>query len=302
MVDVLSENGWVTERLPGGMDEGVAFVAGTVRRPIRAWSRSVHDLLRHLQTRGFYAAPRFLGVDAQGREVLTYLEGETVGDTVPWPAWTHCDQALVDIGHWLRDYHRAVADYVPRSDAVWREGRAWQPGLIVGHGDPAPYNAVWRGGGLVGLIDWDNAGPVLVEDDLAWVAFSWTPLHAPSVVMREGFTALSTRPERLLRLLDAYGWTGSLDEVVARIEARLLTQIATMRATALAGDPAYQRMLDRGQDRLLEIAREQLTWLWSSRRSAAVDPPPSSDLTQERRASGRPREGSAGSDVRPATA
>lgn len=248
----------MTERLPGGMDEGAALVEGTVRRPTRAWSHSVHDLLRHLEARGFFGAPRFLGVDAQGREMLTYLNGETVGDSVPWSSWTHCDQALVDVGQWLRDYPRAVAHYVPRSDAVWREGRAWQPGLIIGHGDPAPYNAVWRGGGLVGLIDWDNAGPVRMEDDLAWVAFSWTPLHAPQVVMREGFTAFSARRERLLCLLDAYEWRGSLDEVVARIDARLLTQVEMMRETASSGDPAYQRMLDRGQDRLLETARDQL--------------------------------------------
>ena len=40
-----------------------------------------------------------MGVDARGREMLTYLDGETVGDSVPWPAWTHSDTALVDIGN-----------------------------------------------------------------------------------------------------------------------------------------------------------------------------------------------------------
>ena len=71
---------------------------------------------------------------------------------------------------------------------MWREGQSWEPGPVVGHGDPAPYNAVWTKDGLVGLIDWDNAGPIRAADDLAWVAFSWTPLHAPEVVVREGFT------------------------------------------------------------------------------------------------------------------
>jgi thiamine kinase-like enzyme len=41
----------------------------------------------------------------------------------------------------------------------------------VGHGDSAPYNAVWSDEGLIGLIDWDDAGPMRVRDDLAWVAF-----------------------------------------------------------------------------------------------------------------------------------
>jgi aminoglycoside phosphotransferase (APT) family kinase protein len=251
----------MTSRLAGGKDEGAALVEGTVRRRARAWSRTVHDLLRHLEQRGFSGAPQVLGFDDQGREILTYLRGETVGQTEPWPAWTHSDDALEDIGHWLRAYHDAVADYVPPSDAVWREGGRWEAGLIIGHGDPAPYNAVWTGNGLVGLIDWDNAGPLHADDDLAWVVFSWTPLHAPEVVSREGFTALSTRRERLVRILDAYGWQGTTQEVLARVDARLLRQISTMRVTADAGDSPYRRMLEQRLDHQLEIARSQLASL-----------------------------------------
>jgi aminoglycoside phosphotransferase (APT) family kinase protein len=245
-------------RLPGGMDEGAELVEGTVRRPIRPWSQTVHGLLRHLEARGFAGAPRVVGVDDQGREMLTYVGGDTVGHRQPWPAWTHSDEALVDIGHWLRRYHAAVADYVPPSDAVWREGQRWQSGLIIGHGDPAPYNAVWTDRGLVALIDWDNAGPVQREDDVAWVAFSWTPLHARQVVEPEGFTAFAERRERLNRLLQAYGWDGSTDAVLDRIDARLQRQIHTMRATAAAGDLTYQRMLDQRMDHVLETARSQL--------------------------------------------
>lgn len=251
----------MAKRLAGGNDEGAVLVEGTVRRRVRAWSPTVHDLLRHLERRGFSGAPRVLGVDDQGREVLTYLHGETVGHREPWPAWTHSDDALEQVGRWLRDYHLAVADYVPPADAVWREGGRWGPGLIVGHGDPAPYNAVWTSGGLVGLIDWDNAGPVPAADDLAWVAFSWTPLHAPDVIRREGFTALAQRRDRLERILSAYGWQASVQEVLARIDARLSRQIQSMRATAAAGDPAYQRMLNQGLDHVLESARVHLARL-----------------------------------------
>lgn len=249
------------ERLTGGNDRGAVLVGGTVRRSLRPWSRAVHHLLDYLQTTGFLGAPGVLGTDEEGREVLTYLHGSTVGDAVPWPAWTHSVGALKDVGHWLRDYHQAVTDYIPPDDAVWREGRSWRPGMIVGHGDPAPYNAVWTSDGLVGLIDWDNAGPVHPEDDLAWIAFSWTPLHAREVVLREGFTAFSKRLERLEHLLDAYGWAGTTEEMVLRIDARLDDQIAVLRATAAAGDPAYERMVHRGLDRHLESARRELAQL-----------------------------------------
>lgn len=248
----------MAERLPGGKDEGAELVAGTVRRPCRAWSSSVHHLLRHLEQRGFAGAPRVLGVDDCGREVLSYLPGETVGDAEPWPAWTHSDVALDEMGRWLRGYHAAVADYVAPTDAVWREGRRWRPGLVLGHGDPAPYNAVWAGDHLVGLVDWDNAGPVEAADDLAGVAFSWTPLHAREVVEREGFIDFSRRRERLERLLGAYGWSGTTADMLARIEVRIADQVEAMRATAAAGDPAYEQMLAAGLDDRLESARTGL--------------------------------------------
>ncbi|GGZ04123.1 hypothetical protein GCM10010365_23800 [Streptomyces poonensis] len=43
----------------------------------------MHALLTHLAGKGL------LGFDEAGREVLTLLEGETVGSAEPWPAWTH---------------------------------------------------------------------------------------------------------------------------------------------------------------------------------------------------------------------
>jgi chloramphenicol 3-O-phosphotransferase len=66
----------VEERLPGGNAGGAVLVDGTVRRPTGAWTPAVHDLLRHLEQRGFTGAPRVLGIDEQHREILTYLPGE----------------------------------------------------------------------------------------------------------------------------------------------------------------------------------------------------------------------------------
>jgi hypothetical protein len=248
----------VEERLDGGLDRGAILVDGSVRRPARAWTASVHHLLRYLEQSGFAGAPRVLGIDKLGREALTYLPGSTVGNSRPWPAWTHSDAALVDVGRWLREYHRVVATYVPPIDSVWRERRTWRPGMIIGHGDPAPYNAVWNDRGLVGFIDWDNAGPMDRADDLAWVAFSWTPLHARAVVVAEGFQAFSRRKSRLERFLRAYAWDGTLSAVVDRVGRLLDKQVSVMRAVASSGDPAYEAMLRRGQDRLLERARAEL--------------------------------------------
>jgi hypothetical protein len=56
----------------------------------------VHALLRHLAGAGFDGAPRFLGIDGQGREMLSYIDGEvTAGGT---PAGLHDDAALTRHG------------------------------------------------------------------------------------------------------------------------------------------------------------------------------------------------------------
>ena len=73
------QHGLVTEeRLEGGNVGGAVRVGDTVRRSAGPWTPAVHALLAHLAGTGFTGAPRPLGFDEQGREVLTFLEGESV--------------------------------------------------------------------------------------------------------------------------------------------------------------------------------------------------------------------------------
>lgn len=235
-------------RLPGGNAGGAVLVDGTVRRPTGPWTPAVHALLRHLEAGGFDGAPRVLGIDERGREVLSYLPGETIGLARPWPAWVHSDEALTQVGAWLRGYHDVVADYVPSAKARWRPSRRpWRPGDVVGHNDAAPYNAVWEPTGrLVGFIDWDFAAPCQPLSDLAFVVFSWVPLHARHVVRAEGFTRWADRPRRLRLLLDAYGYSGTVDAVLQAVQARISEHAQGLRELAAAGDPLFSRLVDSG--------------------------------------------------------
>lgn len=234
------------ERLDGGNVGGAVRVGDTVRRAAGPWTPAVHALLTHLATKRFTAAPRPLGFDEQDREILTFLEGQTVGSGKPWSAWVHADDTLDQVAGWMRAYHAAVADFRPPPDAAWIGGNRWSPGLIIGHNDAAPYNAAWHDGRLAGFFDWDLAGPVTPEWDLAFTGFSWVPLHGRRLAATEGFADFAARPRRLRRFLDGYGWSGTVADFLEVVRERVEAHADGLRALAAAGDPVFQRLVDQG--------------------------------------------------------
>jgi hypothetical protein len=66
--------------LPGGNTTGAVLVGDVVHKRASPWTPTVHAVLRHLEDAGFDGAPRALGFDDLGREMITYLPGETIGD------------------------------------------------------------------------------------------------------------------------------------------------------------------------------------------------------------------------------
>ncbi|MER6948280.1 phosphotransferase [Nonomuraea sp. NPDC000554] len=233
-------------RLEGGNDGGAIRVGATVRRAVNTWTPAVHELLRHLEGKGFAGAPRVLGFDDEGREILTYLEGETMGNRLVWPGWTRTEDTLRQVARWLLAYHAAVSDFVPPRDAAWRGGGRWAPGLIIAHNDASPFNAAWHEGRLAGFFDWDFAGPITVESDVAWTALSWVPLHSRRVAATEGFTDFDARPRRLRLFLDAYGWHGDPGAIIKEVQARMSARADDIRRGAARGDQLYAKLMQRG--------------------------------------------------------
>lgn len=249
------------EPLPGGNAGGAVLVDGTVRRRAGAWTPAVHALLAHLHDRGFHRAPRPLGFDASQREVLTCLPGETVGDRKPWPRWVHAEDTLLQVAEWLRDYHRAVADFVPPAGAVWRMGEQWTAGQVICHNDAAPYNAAWDQDRLIGFFDWDFAGPATPDWDVAFTACAWVPLHARAVAAAEGFHAFDDRRRRLERFLHHYGWQGAVADLLDVLDRRLEAHCQGIIRLANHGDALFQRLVDDGVVQNVQLAREELASL-----------------------------------------
>src|SRR5215208_3533307 len=99
------------EPLAGGGLTPVARLGDTVRRATGPWTPAVHALLRHLEAVGFAGAPRVLGIDDRGREILTYVPG---GGS----SWS--DEELAEAARLVRGYHDATASFAPPEDAEWQ--------------------------------------------------------------------------------------------------------------------------------------------------------------------------------------
>jgi len=246
--------GMEEQPLPGGRHVGGVRIDDTVHRPANPWTSTVHAVLRHLEAVGFEGAPRVLGYDDQGREVLTFLRGDTIGERHPWPAWPHSDGALRQAAAWMRRLHDATATFVPPEDATWFAGQSWRPGLVIGHHDASPYNVVWsEADGLVGFVDWDTAGPSSREFDLAHLALTWVPLQARHVAEFQGFTAFEDRSRRLHLLLDGYGYDGDRGAFAGIVVGRARRQAAIIRHLVEAGQTALRPFGEQLEQAATEI-------------------------------------------------
>jgi hypothetical protein len=145
--------------LSGGQQTpGIVRVGNTVRRFPNDNAPFVHDLLLFLEDHGFPFAPRFLGLDEQGRAILSYLEGET------WPdSGSEVSDALLEqAARAIRCYHDATVGSPLAQDHE-----------IVAHHELGPHNTIFQGERLVGFIDWDDAAPSTRLRDLANAVYNY---------------------------------------------------------------------------------------------------------------------------------
>ena len=191
----------------------MAWRAGDrVHRSTGPWTPTVHGFLRHLEEAGFEGAPRVLGIDDQGREVLTFIEGEVLADPLwepgqpgPWPDYARSDEALVAAASMLRDLHRAAASYHPESP-VWKQ-YDWPvllPGEIVCHGDIGKHNTVYRDGLPVAFIDWDTVRPNTPILEFAAAAWKYVPLGTDEYFAASAFGERPDLGRRLALFGEAY--------------------------------------------------------------------------------------------------
>jgi hypothetical protein len=226
------------EQLLGGNLNDAVRAGDTVRRRAGPWTPAVHDLLRFLEREGF-PAPRALGMDERGREILGYIEGEThAGNPVPLPDAVFAEEHMIAAARLLRSYHDVVAQFVPPPDARWRLVSP-EPHEIICHNDWSPWNALFRGGRFALTLDWDLAGPGSHLWDVANAAFSWAPLISGASAIPD----IGARARRLRIFCDVYG-LGDRRELVAAMRSRLIYVGAFIDEQAQLGDPGMRRLVE----------------------------------------------------------
>jgi hypothetical protein len=240
--------------LVGGVVNDVVRIGDTVRRSTGPWTPSVHALLRHLHNVGFRYAPEVLGVDDQGREVLTYIAGRP--SLRPWLPALRSDAGLVEIGNMLRDLRSALSTFVPPADALWRTEPV--PGAReMRHGDVGPWNMLWDGERLVGLIDWDCAEPAPPLWDVAQAAWYTVPLFRGERHLRAcGFDAQPDLRHRLHVLCEAAGADPSaVLDALADLQAVEQRRVAEL---GQAGVAPFAAFLARGDVEELDVEMAKL--------------------------------------------
>jgi hypothetical protein len=237
--------------LQGGLVTSVVRAGDTVRRTVPANASFVHALLGLFERHGWGGAPRFLGTDELGREVLSFIDGH-----VAWqpgqPAEVSSPASLAEVASLVRQFHDLTAG-TPL--AAGQE--------VVCHNDLSPKNTVYRdtGAGLrpVAFIDWDIAAPGARIHDVAFVCWQYIDL-GPGIVD----AAAAGRQMRLICAEYGLAGRGQLIDTILWWQNRCWRGIA---AQAAAGEPAMIRLRDGG---IVDLVRNAARWVAENRTELAA--------------------------------
>jgi Phosphotransferase enzyme family len=246
----------------------VVRIGDTVRRPVRPFTASIQSFLAHLHTRGFTDAPVPLGYDDEGREVLSYVDGEV--PEPPLPDYAASEQTLVDIAGLVRRLHDAAADFEAPPGAIWGSVPGTPTGIVslfdrpelISHQDYCPGNVVFRNGRPVAFIDFDLSRPTTRVVDAVNAIYWWTPLTSPED--RQPLLADANIAGRVRLFADTYGMSKEQRALVVPTALQRARNVLPATQAAAEVDPVFRRWWLDGQRERLERA---LTWLTAEARA-----------------------------------
>ncbi|MEM1218513.1 MAG: aminoglycoside phosphotransferase family protein [Bacteroidota bacterium] len=165
----------------GEMTASVVRIGDRVHRSPAANAAFTQAVLQYLEAQAFPFSPRYLGQDAKGREVLSFLPGD-VPRAIPlnFPQMKACIRIL-------RSFHDLMAKSPLRGEME-----------TVCHHDFAPWNVIVDQKTITGLIDFDTALPGARVEDVGYFLWTFLDLGDPYLDDQEQL-------ERVEELLSFYG-------------------------------------------------------------------------------------------------
>ncbi|MDO4721066.1 MAG: aminoglycoside phosphotransferase family protein [Peptostreptococcaceae bacterium] len=164
------------ETLQGGNMTSILKKHGKIHRERHLWSPSTQRLLQHLEAAGFHQAPKHLGTDGVGREILTFMEGECK-HLYPFTNDRQINrQIITDLAGLIRKFHDASASFKISGKDIWMlsyQGNL--PKEVICHNDIAPYNVAFINDRPVHLIDFDTCCPAPRIWDIVYALYRFVP-------------------------------------------------------------------------------------------------------------------------------
>jgi hypothetical protein len=234
-----------SEVLTGGNSNQVFRQGQTVVRKTGVWSPFVHALLRYLTAAGFNQSPVLLD-SSDTHERLTFFEGD-VGN-YPLKPYMKTDAILVEAAQLLRRFHDLTSQFVvPPEAQFFLPVDPTAVHDVICHNDFAPYNCVFDGEHLIGIIDFDTAGPGTRVWDIAYAVYRFVPLTNDAHTRDCGWEPIPDRGRRLKLFCDAYGLDGARRKVLMpTVIQRLQAMVDYMTRTASNPEhiPLYMADMD----------------------------------------------------------
>jgi hypothetical protein len=199
-----------------------------------------HRFLRHLRATGFQLVPEPLGFLADGTERLSYIEGRAASP--PYVPEQISDDALVNVSKVVRQFHDAGSHFAWPSDNEWHGYDIVRPAHFdcIGHNDLAPWNFVFDGSTVSGIIDWDACGPSSRIWDFAYTVHHFVPFHPDNELEAWGWSTRPHRYERLQLMVEAYGSDKtSIPDLLDAAILRLASMGSYIARRVRLGDPAF---------------------------------------------------------------
>ncbi|MRX73935.1 phosphotransferase [Bacillus lacus] len=237
------------EALTGGNVTRVYRSGNTVRRELKKDSKRIHRLLQHLESKGLNFVPKFLGIDENNREILTFIKGEAGNYPLKQYMWSN--DSLVEIANMLRLYHDATQDFSIEEN--------WQPldhtplsTEVLCHNDFAIYNIIFHHEKPVGIIDFDLAAPGPRLWDIAYTLYTCVPLsrvlhtETGEAVYYNSVRDAELRKRRIELFFETYNLKGIESGFLEMVLLRIQGLCKTMQRKADEGELAFQKMIDEG--------------------------------------------------------